>query len=115
MKGIAAALLVVIVISTCPPSLSLEVVSMLSDHRWECVSIALDHVVGVPLAWGVTSALRNAPGLASSLQMVGGSGGGVLVATCGPHVLWQTATLCPSESARRWRAILVRRAPRMMR
>jgi len=81
MKGIAAALLVVVVISTCPPSSSLEVVPMLSDHRWECVSTALDHVVGVPLAWGVTSALRNAPGLASSLQMVGGSGGGVLVAT----------------------------------
>ena len=44
-----------------------------SDHRWECLAIALDHVVGMPMSWGVASALRHAPELANALQRPGGA------------------------------------------
>jgi len=50
---------------------------LLSGHRWECVACVFDHVVGMPLAWGATSAMRNSLHVVGGVA-VGGGGGGSL-------------------------------------
>lgn len=53
------------------------------DLRWESLACVLDETLGVPYAWGIASALRNAPQLLLRMDAARFSGASVAAYACG--------------------------------
>ena len=68
--GAAAAAVVIVLVICCSSTFDHHYASLLDEHRWECTATALDHV-GVPMSWGLTSAIQRAESLQARLAHEG--------------------------------------------